>query len=222
MIHLRAVFALFLWRTLAVVCLLLGVIGIFLPVMPTVPFVLVAAWAAGRGWPALESWLLGHPRYGVHVRQWRQGGFMPRRAKWGASIGMMGSAILFQFLPVPQAARMAVPLCMALVAAWLWLRPEPPSAAVEARDARRGTSAARPEKAPNSWHQFDSSGSRLQGCQHWLPIGRRPGQLPAPASQRGVVLNDRETRALLGPTAVQATPASRDARSSTLSSGERM
>ena len=132
MIHLRTAVARLLWRALAVLCLLLGLVGIFLPVMPTVPFVLVAAWAAGRGWPALESWLVEHPRYGVHVRQWREGGFVPRRAKWAASIGMMGSAILLLFLPVPHAARIAVPLCMALVAAGLWSRPEPPPAAGDA------------------------------------------------------------------------------------------
>ena len=131
LIHLRTAVARLLWRALAVVCLLLGLVGIFLPVVPTVPFVLAAAWAAGRGWPALESWLVGHPRYGVHVQQWREGGFVPRRAKWAASIGMMCSAILLLFLPVPHAARIAVPLCMALVAAWLWSRPEPPPAAVD-------------------------------------------------------------------------------------------
>ena len=131
MIHLRTAVARLLWRALAVVCLLLGLVGTFLPVVPTVPFVLAAAWAAGRGWPALESWLVRHPRYGVHVRQWREGGFVPRRAKWAASIGMMCSAILLLFLPVPHAARIAVPLCMALVAAWLWSRPEPPPAAVD-------------------------------------------------------------------------------------------
>lgn len=135
MIHLRTAVARLLWRTLAVVCLLLGLVGIFLPVIPTVPFVLVAAWAAGRGWPALESWLVGHPRYGVHVRQWRDGGFVPRRAKWMASIGMMGSASLLLFLPVPQAVRIAVPVCMALVAAWLWSRPEPPLAECVQREA---------------------------------------------------------------------------------------
>ncbi|MEJ8852824.1 YbaN family protein [Variovorax rhizosphaerae] len=134
---LRRIVATLLWRTLAVLCLLLGLLGVFLPVMPTVPFVLVAAWAAGRGWPALESWLVGHPRYGVHVRQWREGGFVPRRAKWAASIGMMGSAILLQFLPVPLAARIAVPLCMALVAAWLWSRPEPLAAVGHEPLARR-------------------------------------------------------------------------------------
>ncbi len=49
-----------LWRCLAVTALLLALIGVFLPVMPTVPFLLLAAWAASKGWPQLEIWLVDH------------------------------------------------------------------------------------------------------------------------------------------------------------------
>jgi uncharacterized protein len=59
------------WRALAVVCVALGLVGMFLPVLPTVPFLLVAAWAAGKGWPRLETWLLDHPRFGPTIRRWR-------------------------------------------------------------------------------------------------------------------------------------------------------
>ncbi|HPU51492.1 MAG TPA: DUF454 family protein, partial [Burkholderiaceae bacterium] len=47
-----------LWRLLALLCVVLGLIGVILPGLPTVPFLLVAAWAGGRGWPRLEAWLL--------------------------------------------------------------------------------------------------------------------------------------------------------------------
>jgi uncharacterized membrane protein YbaN (DUF454 family) len=115
-----------LWRALALVCLLLGLIGVFLPVVPTVPFLIAAAWAGGRGWPALENWLLDHPHFGSHIRQWREAGAVPRRAKVLA-IGMMSiSAGLLVFLvPAPLAVKVIVPLLMAVVAVWLWLRPEP-------------------------------------------------------------------------------------------------
>ena len=58
--------------------------------LPTVPFVLLAAWAAGKGWPELEQWLLHHPRYGGSIRAWRQHGAVSRRAKWLASVMMAG------------------------------------------------------------------------------------------------------------------------------------
>ena len=93
--------------------------------LPTVPFLIAAAWAAGRGWPELERWLLGHPTYGIHIQRWRQGGFVPRRAKLAAISMMAVSATGLQFAPLPMAVRIAVPLVMAAVAAWLWTRPEP-------------------------------------------------------------------------------------------------
>ena len=112
------------WRTLAVVCVVLGVIGAFVPVLPTVPFLLVAAWAAGKGWPRLEAWLLDHPRYGAAIRRWRERGAVPRRAKLAASGMMLLSATALVLSPVPIWTKWAVPALMAAVALWLWRRPE--------------------------------------------------------------------------------------------------
>jgi uncharacterized membrane protein YbaN (DUF454 family) len=113
-----------LWRILAILFLALAIIGAVLPLLPTVPFLLLAAWCAGRGWPALEQWLLGHPRYGHSLREWRRGQVVSRRAKWAASASMGLGALVLQFAPVPLAARIAVPLVMLIVSIWLWRRPE--------------------------------------------------------------------------------------------------
>jgi uncharacterized membrane protein YbaN (DUF454 family) len=114
-----------LWRALAVLGLVLALIGLVLPVMPSVPFLLVAAWAAGKGWPRLETWLLNHTHFGPHIRAWRDRGAVPRRAKWLATLMMSGSALMMQFTPLPLAVRIGVPAVMAAVAIWLWRRPEP-------------------------------------------------------------------------------------------------
>jgi uncharacterized protein len=114
----------FLWRLLALVALLLGVVGAFLPIMPTVPFVLLAAWAAGRGWPELEAWLLRHPRWGPRIRDWREHGAVSRRAKFFAVSAMAASGLLLVFLPVHPWIRAGVWLVLVIVAAWLWRRPE--------------------------------------------------------------------------------------------------
>lgn len=113
-----------LWRLLAILFVALGVIGILLPVVPTVPFLLAAAWAAGRGWPALEQGLLGHPRYGQAIRQWRSAGIVSRRAKWTATLMLTCSAVILLLTGAPAALKAGVPLFMALVAIWLWYRPE--------------------------------------------------------------------------------------------------
>jgi uncharacterized protein len=116
---------LLLWRVSALLALLLGLLGLALPVVPTVPFLIVAAWAASKGSPRLERYLLSHPRYGKHIRNWRERGAVPRRAKLFAITAMSISAIALQFIPVPQWLRLGVPLVMATIAVWLWTRPEP-------------------------------------------------------------------------------------------------
>jgi uncharacterized membrane protein YbaN (DUF454 family) len=115
------------WRAVALLSLALGIIGAFLPLLPTVPFVIGAAWAASKGWPQLEVWLLNHPSFGDHIRQWRSRGAVPRRAKYLAIFMMSCSAIMVQFLPMPYYAdttRIVLPLFLLGVACWLWRRPE--------------------------------------------------------------------------------------------------
>jgi uncharacterized membrane protein YbaN (DUF454 family) len=113
-----------LWRVLAVACLALGFIGIVVPGLPTVPFVLVAAWAGSKGWPQLEAWLLAHPRHGPAIRRWREQGAVPRRAKWLATITMSISTLILALSSAPLALKWIVPAVMAMVAIWLWRRPE--------------------------------------------------------------------------------------------------
>ena len=120
----RRVVVLLLWRALALLCLLLGLIGVFVPGLPTVPFLLVSAWAGGKGWPALEAWLLNHPRHGPPIRRWRDHRAVPRRAKWLASASMGFSIVLIGLSAAHPALKVGVALLMAVVACWLWLRPE--------------------------------------------------------------------------------------------------
>lgn len=113
-----------LWRLLAITSLAVGLIGVIVPVLPTVPFVLVATWAAGRGWPQLERWLLAHPVYGPMTRRWRERRAVPRYAKRFATVSMAVSAVIIVLVVGPLVLRIGVPLMMALVAAWLWTRPD--------------------------------------------------------------------------------------------------
>lgn len=124
-VMLRRRLAMVLWRAVAVVAMALGLLGVVLPVMPTVPFLIVAAWAASKGWPAFEIWLLNHRLFGPPIVQWRERGAVPRRAKWLSTVMMACSGIGMQFFPaIPLWLRIAVPLAMLAVAVWLWMRPE--------------------------------------------------------------------------------------------------
>lgn len=120
----RRVIALLWWRTLAVLSVALGVVGAFVPVLPTVPFLLLAAWAGGKGWPALEAWLLAHPRHGPAIRRWRDHRAVPRRAKWLASATMSVSVVLVLLSGAHWALKLGMVAFLAAVAGWLWRRPE--------------------------------------------------------------------------------------------------
>lgn len=112
---------------LAGVSLTLGVIGIFVPGMPTTVFVLIAGWAAARSSPRFHAWLENHPRFGPMLRDWRENGAVSRRAKWMATITMSLSAVILWFTaPKPWITLLACAV-MAIVAIWLWRRPEPRS-----------------------------------------------------------------------------------------------
>jgi uncharacterized membrane protein YbaN (DUF454 family) len=113
------------WWLLAYASLGLGLAGILVPGLPTVPFVLLAAFAAARGSERLHRRLLAHPRFGPFIRDWQAQGAVSRRAKWLATLMMSAcAAIMFLFAPATWMAATGSTI-MALVALWLWRRPEP-------------------------------------------------------------------------------------------------
>lgn len=113
-----------LFRLLALGSLLLGLVGVVLPGLPTVPFMLLAAFAAGKGWPTLEARLLAHHKYGPLIHNWRAFGVVPRSGKIAASL-MMGISLLLCWLSsLMLAFKLTLTLLLTAVAWWLWLRPE--------------------------------------------------------------------------------------------------
>jgi hypothetical protein len=101
----------------------LGTIGIFLPLLPTVPFMILAAFCFARSSPALEMRLLNHPRYGHHLVAWREKGVISRRAKWSATLAFgVSIAISCAAIAMPWSL---VPLGVAVTClSWIWRKPE--------------------------------------------------------------------------------------------------
>ncbi|WP_306753440.1 YbaN family protein [Paracoccus actinidiae] len=113
-----------LWYAAGLLSLALGIVGIALPVVPTVPFLLLAAAAFARSSPQLERRILNHPTYGPPVRAWRERGAISRLAKIWATLAM-GCGVgfsLFVGMPVWVVATQAA-ICTA-IAAYLVSRPE--------------------------------------------------------------------------------------------------
>lgn len=119
------------WWLLAYCSLAAGIVGIFVPGLPTTVFILIAAYAASRGSERLHRYLLTHPRFGPSIRDWQAHGAVSRRGKWAATLTMLLCAAVLLAIMLSVASHRwwmaALPIaCMALVAAWLWRRPEPP------------------------------------------------------------------------------------------------
>lgn len=71
----------YLWLLLGHALVAVGFVGAFLPVLPTTPFLILAAWAYSKGSQRFEQWLLHHPVMGPPIRAWREHGVIPTRAK---------------------------------------------------------------------------------------------------------------------------------------------
>lgn len=84
------------FRVLAYISIGLAAIGVVLPLLPTTPFVLLAAFFASKGSPAFASWLEGHPTFGPAIRDWRRNRVIPLRAKiLACSMMLLSWGILF-------------------------------------------------------------------------------------------------------------------------------
>ncbi len=119
------------WWLLAYVSLGLGIVGVFVPGLPTTVFILIAAYAASRGSETLHHYLLTHPRFGPMIHDWHLHRAVSRRAKWAATWTMLASAAILLGVMLSTGSHrwwmVALPIgCMTVVGTWLWWRPEPP------------------------------------------------------------------------------------------------
>lgn len=105
--------------------LLLGLIGIVVPLMPTTIFLILAAWCFGRSSTRLEKWMLDHPRFGPVLREWRERGAMSAYAKTMACSGITLGYLVFLATARPSAwLALFVAFPMLVCAIWIAARPQ--------------------------------------------------------------------------------------------------
>ncbi|WP_081604753.1 YbaN family protein [Micavibrio aeruginosavorus] len=75
--------------------LALAFIGVFVPLLPTTPLIIVAAACFSRSSKQMETWLLRHPEFGNFLINWRMYGAIPTKGKWLAFIGCISGFLIF-------------------------------------------------------------------------------------------------------------------------------
>ena len=82
---------------LAWFCVGAAFVGIFLPGIPTTPFLIVALWAFAKTSKKFHSWLLKHKRFGPILSNWESHKVVPRKAKILMVILQIFAVILFHY-----------------------------------------------------------------------------------------------------------------------------
>lgn len=108
---------------MGLLALALGTIGVLLPVLPTTPFVLLAAFAFAKGSSKLDAWLRSHPTFGPIILEWKTKGAIAPRYK-AMAVAMMTAAfaasVLFGLAP---AVIVVQGVCMLCAGAFVLSRP---------------------------------------------------------------------------------------------------
>lgn len=116
---------LFIYRVLGLFFLGAGTLGVFIPLLPTVPLWILAAFLFTRSSPALQKKIYAHPQFGETVKQFVENGVLSRKNKHYAIAGASaGSLISLALLQPPSYVVWPMVIIMIGVVIWLSTRPE--------------------------------------------------------------------------------------------------
>lgn len=113
-----------IWATLGAIALILGAVGMFLPFLPTVPFLLLAGFCFGKSSARLHRWLLEHPVFGPPIRNWNDRGAISRRAKYLASLSILAALAMSWAMGFGPWVIAIQALALVGVCLFIWTRPD--------------------------------------------------------------------------------------------------
>lgn len=105
------------------VSLVLGVVGIFVPLLPTTPFILLSGWCFLRSSERFHSWLVSHERFGPMLIAWRDHGAIPVGAKKLALFTILSSLLVIWFFVPSLDLRIGVTALLTAVSLYVFTRP---------------------------------------------------------------------------------------------------
>ncbi len=111
---------------IGIVSLALGALGVFLPLLPTTPFILVSAFAFANSSERLHQWLLDHNVFGPLIANWRSHGAISRRTKIISLASMAAIIVISLLLAVPTHVIVIQAVVLSASAIFIVTRPLPP------------------------------------------------------------------------------------------------
>lgn len=111
------------WILIGLVALFLGGLGVVLPILPTTPFVIVAAFAFGKSIPAWRRWLVNNKIFGPIIEDWEETGAIAPRYKALASTMMLAALALSFYMSIKPVIIVVQALCMLVAFAFIITRP---------------------------------------------------------------------------------------------------
>lgn len=112
-----------IWLFFGFITLLLALVGIILPLLPTVPFLLLAAFCFARSSTKIHGWLINHPKLGPPIYDWQNNGSISLKSKKIATICIMIALLVPIYIGLSWKiiSFQIVILCMVL--SFIWTRP---------------------------------------------------------------------------------------------------
>ena len=102
-----------------------GIAGVFLPLLPATPFLLIAVWAAPKGSQRVHDWIYAQPQFARLLNDWHQQGAVPPSAKWLATAMMIFSWSFLIWREYHWGLVLGMSLFFICVGIFLWTRPNP-------------------------------------------------------------------------------------------------
>ena len=113
----------FLWAALGLICVGLGMLGVVLPLLPTVPFMLLAAFFFARSSERLHYWQLSHRQFAPAIVDWHERGAINPRVKRISTIAIIAVFGLSLAMGIKPAVLVIQALVLSGVLVFIWTRP---------------------------------------------------------------------------------------------------
>jgi uncharacterized membrane protein YbaN (DUF454 family) len=110
--------------TFGVIFLVVGIVALAIPVLPTTPFLILAAYCFSKGSDYLHDWILNHKWFGPPIQNWRRNGAIKVQYKIVATLAMAGTGVMIYFeTHIPPAGKITYAVFVAALLGFIWSRP---------------------------------------------------------------------------------------------------